>query len=400
MKSSRRQFLATSAAGLGAVFAGCLSKSLPWVSGCKSGTLHTDHSIQTDRITAAWPRYRYDAGNTAWNADCQPSRQQPLHAWRYKLCSETITAPIVADNRVFVGTASGLLALHAVTGKRQWQSDVGTVKSTPTVANGTVYAATTELRAFDVATGKPQWKLDLKVDSPIVTSPVVVNGLVYVGGTAQTPLYALDANDGTLAWKHDVTSPHSSVPAVHTGTVYTLDGNRLVALDAATGTRQWDAYVDEDTHFIPTVTDQRLYVGAADGIVGFDIVRQSRLWETTVTSTQVAVDDSLFYVLVDEMLWAFEKDTGYLAWNRYVLPGDAVSGTFTTCIGGGKTVFCGSSHGNVVALDVESAGKSNAVKWRVGLSSDRTDSTIVGLAVTESVLYATTARGEIHTLIV
>jgi outer membrane protein assembly factor BamB len=400
MKFSRRQFLATSATGLGAVFAGCLSKSLPWVSGCNNGTLHTDHPIHTDRITAAWPRNRYDAGNTAWNADSRPSRQQPLHAWQYKLCSNTVTAPVVANNRVFVGTASGLLALHAVTGKRQWQSDEGPVKSPPTVASGTLYMATTELRAFDVTTGKRQWKFDLKTDSPIATSPVVVNGLVYVGGTAQTPLYALDATDGTLVWKHDVTSPHPSAPAVHDGTVYAIDGNRLLALDAATGTRRWDAFVEEETQFIPTVTDQRAYVGAAHGIVGFDIARQSRLWETTVTSTQLAVDDSLFYVPVEKTLWAFEKDTGYLAWNRDVLPDDSSPGTFTTCIGGGKTIFCGSSHGNIVALDAESAGKSKSVKWRFDFSSDRTDSAIVGLAVTESVLYATTARGEMHALVV
>ncbi|WP_139329005.1 PQQ-binding-like beta-propeller repeat protein [Haladaptatus litoreus] len=50
----------------------------------------------------------------------------------------------MANDRIFVGTASGLLALHAVTGKRQWQSDESTVKSPPTVASGTVYAATTE----------------------------------------------------------------------------------------------------------------------------------------------------------------------------------------------------------------------------------------------------------------
>ncbi|WP_394327494.1 PQQ-binding-like beta-propeller repeat protein [Haladaptatus sp. W1] len=373
---------------------------VPRVSGYKNGTLHTDHSIQTDRITAAWPRYRYDAGNTAWNADSQPSRQQPLHAWQYKLCSNTVTAPVVANNRIFVGTPSGLLALHAVTGKRQWQSDEGPMKSPPTVANGTVYVVSTSLQAFDAVTGKRQWKFDLKTDSPIATSPVIVTGLVYAGGTAQTPLYALDATDGTLVWKHDVTSPRPSAPAVLDEPVYAIDGNRLLALDAATGTRQWDAFVDEETQFIPTVTDRRAYVGAAHGIVGFDIARQSRLWETTVTSTQLAVDDSLFYVPVEKTLWAFEKDTGYLAWNRDVLPGDASSGTFTTCIGGGETIFCGSSHGNIVALDVESAGKSNAVKWRFDLSSEDGGGAIVDLAVTKNVLYATTVRGEIHALVV
>ncbi|MFB9806702.1 PQQ-binding-like beta-propeller repeat protein [Haladaptatus pallidirubidus] len=46
--------------------------------------------------------------------------------------------------------------------------------------------------------GTLNWKFDLKADSSIATSPVVVNGLVYLGGTAQTSLYALNANDGTL----------------------------------------------------------------------------------------------------------------------------------------------------------------------------------------------------------
>ena len=61
---------------------------------------------------------------------------------------------------------------------------------------------------------------------PIISSPVVADGVVYVGSDDGW-LYALDMNDGQLSWKFETNGPVESSPLVHGNVVYvgSNDGN-------------------------------------------------------------------------------------------------------------------------------------------------------------------------------
>ncbi len=72
-----------------------------------------------------------------------------------------------------------------------------------------------------------------------VTSPVITNGVVYVG-SSDGVVYALNAATGTKLWNYVTGSTVSSSLAVVNGVVYVAsnDGN-LYALNAASGSKLW-----------------------------------------------------------------------------------------------------------------------------------------------------------------
>ena len=69
--------------------------------------------------------------------------------------------------------------------------------------------------ALSAANGALLWKYT--TGSIILSSPIVANGVVYIG-SSDNNLYALDAVAGTLLWKYPALAV--SVPAVADGVVY------------------------------------------------------------------------------------------------------------------------------------------------------------------------------------
>ena len=85
--------------------------------------------------------------------------------------------------------------------------------------------------------GALAWKF--KTAGRVISSPVVVNDVIYVGST-DGGLYAVNRADGTQRWKFQSQGPVNSSPAVANGLVYvgSVDGN-VYAIDAATGAERW-----------------------------------------------------------------------------------------------------------------------------------------------------------------
>jgi eukaryotic-like serine/threonine-protein kinase len=94
---------------------------------------------------------------------------------------------------VFVVTEGGTLdAVRAKTGERVWQFDLGEAGpgvAAPAVAGAVVYAASLSgtIYAMNAGTGKKLWSLDY--GEPVLSSPVVANGVLYLGNGS----YGIDA---------------------------------------------------------------------------------------------------------------------------------------------------------------------------------------------------------------
>jgi len=117
----------------------------------------------------------------------------------------------------------------------KWTFDAGgPVRSSPVVVDGTVYVGgPTGFHALDAADGNEKWKVD--VGGGVVSSACVSDGMVYFGGNNGI-LFAVDAATGELAWRARGRGPLSSSPAVAYGMVFMEGG---VAYDAKTGERVW-----------------------------------------------------------------------------------------------------------------------------------------------------------------
>jgi outer membrane protein assembly factor BamB len=188
------------------------------------------------------------------------SRGEPV--WEFKSGDSVLAAPAVDAGRVYFGSYDGnVYALDAATGTMAWKRDTGKpVVSTPAVAGDRVIVGSRsyDLFGLDARTGEVAWKRYLWF-SWVESSPVVRDGVVYVGSSDAAALYAFDAGGGRPLWKTDVWGWAWGQPAVTARRVYmgtSALGGYLVthhagvtAVDRASGTPVW--------RFVaPTATDQ------------------------------------------------------------------------------------------------------------------------------------------------
>lgn len=74
--------------------------------------------------------------------------------------------------------------------------------------------------------------------APVSASPVVHNGMVYIGSLANT-LTALDIRTGKKVWQIQASNAFFSTPAIENGIVYAAALNELYAIDAQSGRVYW-----------------------------------------------------------------------------------------------------------------------------------------------------------------
>ena len=198
--------------------------------------------------------------------------------WEFTQPSGSVrSSPTVADGTVYVGSYDDTLyAVDAATGTQEWAFDTsGSVRSSPTVVDGTVYFGIIKyqggtLYAVDAATGSEEWTFT-QPSRGLSSSPTVLNGTVYIGSNDNT-LYAVDADSGDREWAFDTSGRVFSSPTVADGTVYvgsdgTFDSDyedsALYAVDAATGDQEWAFTQPSGRVFSsPTVADGTVYVGS------------------------------------------------------------------------------------------------------------------------------------------
>ena len=202
-----------------------------------------------------WPGY------LGPNRDGTSTETDLLHEWPGSGPSVLWRTPIgpgyssvaVVDGHLFTLFAKGddewLAAFNTVTGKEVWRARTGGhrkdsqgsgPRSTPSVADGVVYAvgATAELIAVDAATGERRWGYDLakdfgaKVPSWGVSSSPLIEGelLIIHGGGRKRAFLAFDKATGEPRW----TTGSSSV-AYASPIAATIGGGRQVIFFGAEG---------------------------------------------------------------------------------------------------------------------------------------------------------------------
>ncbi len=129
---------------------------------------------------------------------------------------------------------------------------------------------------------RPAWIFQTDVRDSLETTPIVINGVMYVT-TAFDHVFALDARTGEHLWSYNhalgplttfCCGPNNRGVAVYGDMVYlaTLDA-RLVALDAKTGKKAWDVEIadPEDGYsetMAPTAVDGKILIGTNGGEYG------------------------------------------------------------------------------------------------------------------------------------
>ena len=136
--------------------------------------------------------------------------------WRLELNGSLNTAPVVAGETVYVGSADGTVhAIAAASGEHRWTiTTAGAVNAPPVVTDGSLYVGTQGgvLSALDPVTGDERWSF--VADGLASLSPTVDGGTVYAEGS--TTLYAVEGptpDDGS----GDDDSPDGDNPGTDDG---------------------------------------------------------------------------------------------------------------------------------------------------------------------------------------
>ncbi len=176
----------------------------------------------------------------------------PPELWRVPL-GEGYSAIAAVDGRLYTLIARDdrelAVALDAATGKQLWQVELGKrwkdmmgngPRSTPTVADGVVYAlgAHGDLVAIDAVSGEQLWRRDLRESLGarpptwgVATSPLVEGDLLLLdaGGSEDHSIVALDRATGELVWHAETDKAGYAAPLP-----VTIDGRRQIVLFTAT----------------------------------------------------------------------------------------------------------------------------------------------------------------------
>jgi outer membrane protein assembly factor BamB len=164
----------------------------------------------------------------------------------------------------------------------------GPIVASPAVANGVIYVPSTDtyLYAIDQETGKEKWKYKSRM--PIASSPALADGLLYFVSSTGA-IGALETTTGKIKWVlpteyerkfeaknlHGYPSPAQTIPdawdiftsspAVANGKVFFGSGDgNMYAADALTGVLQWKFATKDVVHSSPAVVGNTVYVGSWD----------------------------------------------------------------------------------------------------------------------------------------
>ncbi len=161
--------------------------------------------------------------------------------WTFATRSNIVSSPIVAGGLVYVETTSGdVFALDAKTGTEVWDAKpfgLAEIRSTPVVDNGLLFVGRhfptgpSPLVALNAQTGAVAWTTTLAHE--VRSSPLAVNGTLYIGTTggdppecAQSGLDAIDEATGKIKWTWIVNKTPNDGGSVWSAIAF--DGTKLV----------------------------------------------------------------------------------------------------------------------------------------------------------------------------
>ena len=238
----------------------------------------------TQPVGVDWPVFGLDAQRLHFlpSTLAPPFRQR----WAFRAHSLVEFPPSIGNGRLYVANNTGtVFAIDAASGRLVWHYDSGRcVAATPALAHGLVYEAFLnrppcnstssdidgQVVAFDARTGRIRWSRTI---GPSESSPLVANGLVYVGDWRGN-VYGFDWRTGKERWSYQTGGKVKGGVAVDGRRLYvgSYDGH-VYALDARTGKQLWRASGQERLgsagtfYSTPAAAYGRVYIGSTDGKV-------------------------------------------------------------------------------------------------------------------------------------
>ena len=171
--------------------------------------------------------------------------------WKFATQDVVHASPAVHDDTVYIGSWDGnFYAIDGETGQQKWQfkggqdpvihNQVG-FQSSAAVVDGTVFVGSRDAHvyALDARSGRKKWDYPTS-KSWVNSTPAVADGVVYASTSDSSRFMALDARTGRLRFNFDAKAYVFSSAAIAGDTTYFGSHNgKLYAVDTRSGTLRW-----------------------------------------------------------------------------------------------------------------------------------------------------------------
>jgi outer membrane protein assembly factor BamB len=291
--------------------------------------------------------------------------------------------------------------------KIAWRVPVGAGWASPTIADGKVFLADSELnkpnarerlRCFDAVNGKelwayaydvsyPEWAFSPDQDAGPTATPAVVDGKVYALG-ASGEMACLSAATGAVVWRKDLGKEYE-VPHMQTRASPLIEGDLLIlnvgakpdacvmALDRHTGREVWTALSETVANSSPIVIEaggqRQLIVWTGDSVTSLNPATGAVWWcEAMSTSNN---DDNATPVwdgdrlLISGLMFklAADKPAATIVWPENRGVSKRVLSNTSTPLLLGDAIYSATNRGDLVCLDAATGQEL----WKTDKVTDR-----------------------------
>ena len=251
------------------------------------------------------------------------------------------------------------------------------------LAASTLITAARASEPAAVSFGGVAWRV--QTGGTVRSTPALANGVLYAG-SGDGNLYALDARSGAIRWKYDAGARITSrVVASGANVYFQTHAGKVVAVNAADGTLHWQRQTGSDAKLAwgyesgdfwassPAIADDLLVLGSGDGnVYALNAVTGSVVWKTAtggrVRATPAIEAGTVYAASFDGKLYALNLRDGVVKWTYSTTGTGLDSSKFgydrrsiqSSPVVADGVVFFGARDGYVYAVDAA----SGTLKWR------------------------------------
>jgi FOG: WD40-like repeat len=242
---------------------------------------------------------------------------------------EGVSPPVIVRGLMLLETKETLSAIDLHTGRQRWAYRQKGAYISPAVAGDIVYfraeqANQGQLVALELSSGRQRWvftpkRLSSSTNSYFgghLTSPVVVDGIVYVG--AGKELYALDAVTGKVRWEFSAQDFVTSSAAVADGRVFVSDFSYFYAIDQYTGALIWSYPAYSAVYFSSVATGDMVLISSGQSMIALDAGDGTKRWEKNIPGASLipaGAQGDIVFVKTTNELFALDRTSGRELWS-------------------------------------------------------------------------------------